>query len=215
MSGPDNEQYWIDRHEKMCGQLAAVGHVAKSQAENEELYARKRQMIADLLSAIGTPDLSGKTVLDAGCGVGMVSDVLADHGARVVGLDASPVALEQAKARCPSGTFIAGSLVDFRILEAFDMIFCIDVLYHILDDENWKSVLGNFVRHLKVKRDTRHIVFIDQHKHEASRPAAHVRFRTKAMYDEALREAGERFGLSVHSDTPVGLEKYALVYEVR
>lgn len=45
------------------------------------------------------PPVQGKHVLDAGCGSGSLTQWLLDHGAEVVGLDASPHMLEQARKR--------------------------------------------------------------------------------------------------------------------
>ncbi len=42
-------------------------------------------------------DVSGKSVLDAGCGEGHVARLFASHGARVVGVDISPRLLEHAR----------------------------------------------------------------------------------------------------------------------
>ena len=43
------------------------------------------------------PDVKGKMVLDAGCGSGSLTRWLLDHGASVIGVDASPHMLEQAR----------------------------------------------------------------------------------------------------------------------
>ena len=45
------------------------------------------------------PDVNAKIVLDAGCGPGVYSEWLVDHGAKVTGVDASPPMVELAKRR--------------------------------------------------------------------------------------------------------------------
>src|SRR5688572_20852553 len=45
------------------------------------------------------PDVAGKDVLDAGCGPGVYSEWLVEHGARVTGIDASAKMIELAKQR--------------------------------------------------------------------------------------------------------------------
>lgn len=202
MSQPDNEQYWIDRHRDLKGRLEAVGKIGMSQEWNESAYRRKRDRMTAMLGSLKL-DLSGRDVLDAGCGVGMMSRLFADLGGKVQGIDVSPDGIEQARARCPEGAFSVTSLVDFALGKKFDAIFCIDVLYHVVDDSNWRRVLGNFVIHAKPNA---RIVIVDQVQPEASRPADHVRFRTQAMYDDAFR------GFNA---TPVhdAAHSFALIYQ--
>src|SRR5687768_2819173 len=45
------------------------------------------------------PEVKGKRVLDAGCGPGIYSEWLIEHGAEVVAVDASPKMIELAKQR--------------------------------------------------------------------------------------------------------------------
>lgn len=54
-----------------------------------------------LLDLLG--DLSGQTVLDAGCGDGYLARVLAARGAHITGMDLSPSLIAQARARDPHG----------------------------------------------------------------------------------------------------------------
>jgi 2-polyprenyl-3-methyl-5-hydroxy-6-metoxy-1,4-benzoquinol methylase len=181
---PDNEGYWIERHKSLQGQLASVGNIGSTQADNMQRYARKKRRIVSLMRALGRDNLEGAHVLDAGCGIGMISEILYALGANVSGVDASEAAIEEAANRCPGGgKFVVGSLVNFSFARKFDAIFCLDVLYHVLDDENWQAVLNNFKKHLAPGGL---LVLIDQVKEEPSRPAEHVRFRTEAMYNAAL-----------------------------
>jgi ubiquinone/menaquinone biosynthesis C-methylase UbiE len=50
----------------------------------------------------------GTSVLDVGCGTGIVSQALADRGCCVTGVDVSAPMLEHARACIPSGTFVEG-----------------------------------------------------------------------------------------------------------
>ncbi len=190
MPGQDNEAYWVARHEEYRHKLAAVGDIQSSEERNLELYARKKRRVAELLRDTETLDLRGLSVLDAGCGIGILSELFYVLGAEEVnGVDASPVAVEEAALRCPGGLFTAGSLLDFSLEREFDLVFCLDVLYHVVDDENWKAALGRLVHHLKPGG---RVYVIDQHKPEPFSPADHVRFRTREMYDEAMGALGAR-----------------------
>jgi SAM-dependent methyltransferase len=78
-------------------------------------------------------DLCGKTVLDAGCGMGRFMEVAASHGAHVVGLDLSR-SVERARktTRFPGqADFVQGDLMNppFEV-ECFDVVYSIGVLHH-------------------------------------------------------------------------------------
>jgi ubiquinone/menaquinone biosynthesis C-methylase UbiE len=77
----------------------------------------------------------GLEVLDAGCGTGYGSEILATAGARsVVGLDISADALEHARAACthPSCEFRQGSVHELPFEDGrFDLAVCFEVIEHV------------------------------------------------------------------------------------
>ena len=89
--------------------------------------------------------LTGKKVLDIGCGGGLLSERFAEAGATVIGIDLSPSAIGAAKAHAREG----GLKIDYRVVSVsglkedieakgkgatpFDCIVCSEVLEH-LDD---------------------------------------------------------------------------------
>lgn len=84
-------------------------------------------------------DLSGKRVLDAGCGSGAMTVALAQRGATVVGIDLSANLVSLAKERLPMG--LPGS-VDLRVgdmtdplLGHFDHVVAMDSLIHYRADD--------------------------------------------------------------------------------
>jgi SAM-dependent methyltransferase len=81
-------------------------------------------------------DVSGKRVLDYGCGVAEGGVFLAKRGARVVGVDVSPVMLTTAEklARAHGVTIETRQVTDLRIPAAddeFDLIYGNGVLHHV------------------------------------------------------------------------------------
>ena len=77
---------------------------------------------------------SGALALDAGCGVGVYSSMLANKGYTVVGLDASFGMLKKAKSLVKGDNvfLVRGSItrLPFRQGE-FDLILCVDTLHHL------------------------------------------------------------------------------------
>jgi SAM-dependent methyltransferase len=96
------------------------------------------------------PEVKGKRVLDAGCGPGVYAEWLADHGAEVVGLDASPKMVEFARKRVGGKAAIRqadlGQPLDFLRDATFDIVLSALTLDYIGD---WASVFREFFRVLQ------------------------------------------------------------------
>lgn len=182
----DNAGYWIERHEKHANKMVSVGDIRRSEEENLRLYAWKKRMVYSILHALETHVLMGRRVLDAGCGIGLVSELFYALGGHVSGVDASPVAIEHAAHRCPDGEFQAASIVDFQFEGKFDIVFSADVLYHVVDDENWKAAVHNLLNHCTPGG---WLILIDQLRAEVTSPAPHVRYRTRELYREIMAGA--------------------------
>ena len=80
--------------------------------------------------------LSGKTVLDVGCGAGLLCEPLARLGASVTGVDAAPENISAATAHAAG----SGLAIDYRAgelgtlgLGQFDLITCMEVIEHVAD----------------------------------------------------------------------------------
>jgi magnesium-protoporphyrin O-methyltransferase len=80
-------------------------------------------------------DLSGRRLLDAGCGTGALAVAAARRGAEVVAIDLSPTLVGLAKERLPQD--LGPGSVDFRVgdlldpaLGRFDYVVCMDSLIH-------------------------------------------------------------------------------------
>jgi 2-polyprenyl-3-methyl-5-hydroxy-6-metoxy-1,4-benzoquinol methylase len=81
-------------------------------------------------------DLSPQTFLDAGCGEGFVADLLLRKmpGLELTGFDFNPDAVEIARAKNPTATFITASIFDLPYDDSsFDVVGCFEVLEHLPD----------------------------------------------------------------------------------
>jgi 2-polyprenyl-3-methyl-5-hydroxy-6-metoxy-1,4-benzoquinol methylase len=84
-----------------------AGEYARDLVRRGPLVTDDGSMASRLLDLLG--DLDGKTVLDAGCGPGVFTRVLAERGAQVTGIDLSPRLIEMAREQDPDGT------IDYRV----------------------------------------------------------------------------------------------------
>jgi SAM-dependent methyltransferase len=96
------------------------------------------------------PSVKGKNVLDAGCGSGSLTQWLLDHGAEVIGVDASPYMLEQARKRIQDkSTLILHDLrepLDFIEDNLIDLVAS-SLVFHYID--KLELVFEEFYRVLK------------------------------------------------------------------
>ncbi|MCH8147761.1 MAG: methyltransferase domain-containing protein [Planctomycetes bacterium] len=97
-----------------------------------------------------TPDsLREKTVLDAGCGGGRVSRVLAKHCRRLIGLDFT-IAVDRARTNTRSHSqceFVQGDVLRPPLAnEAFDYVWCHGVLHHTSDARAGVCALAGVVK---------------------------------------------------------------------
>ena len=107
---------------------AAVGRV-------REKVRQGRALMRDTLLGWLPEDLSGRQVLDAGCGTGLLAFEAVRRGARVTAVDLSPALVGHAQEGVPED--IDRGAIDFRVGdmldvsgEAFDHVVAMDSLIH-------------------------------------------------------------------------------------
>lgn len=139
----DPIEFWDRRHAGL-GPWRSGGDRGISGEENFEFYAYRLGRIIELVRRHAGAE-RGHRILDAGCGRGHFSHGLARSGHRVTGIDTSPTAIEWASDNGP-GRFAVAGLAEHRPTELFDVVICIDVLFHILDDDKWRASLAGLCR---------------------------------------------------------------------
>ncbi len=108
-------------------------------SEYKQLYYKLEEIIKD-----HKIDINNKKVVDLGCGMGIMLSILNDNyqNLKIYGYDASSVAVEIAQKQLPNGVF-----KEFDIYkpgsEKFDVLFCMEVLEHLLYPETaMKNIIG-------------------------------------------------------------------------
>lgn len=114
--------------------------------------AGRERMRAEILGML-PEDLSGRRILDAGCGTGALAVEAARRGADVIAIDLSPKLVALARHRAPKDLvgrldFHVGDLAD-EALGGFDHVIAMDVLIHypMMDAVVTLKDLGARTRH--------------------------------------------------------------------
>lgn len=171
----------LDAYEQL-----ADAYAARLETKPHNAYYERPTTLALL------PPVSGRRVLDAGCGPGLYSQLLLDRGAQVVAVDVSPAMVAHARAR-------TNGLADIRVADlaqpldfiadaSIDVIICPLVLEYVRD---WRFTLGEFARVLvpdgEVVVSVTHPMFDVQY------------YRSSAYFDtEAVRTEWRGFGRTVN-----------------
>lgn len=127
----------------------AYEEMAERFAERVDYYAwnahyDRPAMLAQL------PDVSGRDVLDAGCGPGVYAEELVARGARVIGVDASPTMIALADKRLEGKAKFMVADLDMPLsmfsADTFDMVLSALALDYVRD---WSRVFAEFHRVLR------------------------------------------------------------------
>ena len=122
-------------------------------APNNPVLIAEEPVVREMIARYPAGD-----ALDAACGTGRHAAYLASAGHSVVGVDATPEMLEQARAKVPSARFETGDLGVLPLLDgAVDLAVCSFALTHCADLGPPVSELG------RVVRPGGHVVISDAH----------------------------------------------------
>lgn len=186
----DPRHYWETR---LAGQdgLQGVGYTALGRPYNEWLYRLRRRVFLRQMRSCGI-DFAAAEVLDIGSGTGFYVDRWAELGVRnITGVDLTAVAVTRLTRRYPAYRFhradVGGDFTSLG-LGRFDAISCMDVLFHVVDDEAYRRAIRNIGAALKPGGIA---VLSNFFVHGAtSRPTSHVVCRSLETEEKTLTEAG-------------------------
>jgi SAM-dependent methyltransferase len=138
----DPRSYWDARHREHGDALSGVGCVLLDEVGNQRDYETKWEHVSRMLE--GESANGARRILDAGCGVGWFTGQLASFGfAEVEAFDFSATAATQAQRKAPGARVFVSALEDARSDRPYDVVICIDVLFHVVDDERWSQSVRN------------------------------------------------------------------------
>lgn len=203
----DAHGYWDARHRKFGADFRGVGNVSLASAANERQIHQKALLLAHLLGRLGVA--RGARVLDAGCGRGYLTMLLAQVGFDCVGCDVSPDAIDNAYGR-DRVAYVQSPLATLDLGETFAAVLCIDVLYHVVDDAEWERSLAALQAHTQPGG---HLCIVENLTPEPSH-SPHCRWRTLADYESVCRRSGSRI-VGVETYTPLEIQREKSVLVIR
>ncbi|WP_285729814.1 class I SAM-dependent methyltransferase [Nocardiopsis sp. ATB16-24] len=128
---------------------SGVGYRALGRSFNTWMYRVREEVFLRETSRLAPVP---NRVLDVGSGTGFYVDLWARMGVDdVTGCDMTDAAVQRLRHRFPDHRFVQQDAADLDAFDAdaFDAVSCMDVLFHITDDERYTSALGEFARVLR------------------------------------------------------------------
>ena len=175
--------YWEERQATLDAWRSG-GDRGLSAEENVEFYAVRLGRLIELIRR-GCRRQRKLRILDAGSGRGYFTDALRRSGHHVTGIDASPSAVAEA-CRVYGPHFVESTLWGFRPHALFDVVICVDVLFHVLDDRLWRSALTAFGRYASAEAL---LIVTDVFPEAPYAPTPYMVHRPAREYDEVLAAA--------------------------
>ena len=184
LSRAEAVRYWDDRH-KAYGDLRSGGHIGLDEATNQIFYYIRLGKLLELLGDLNSPG-EPLFLLDAGCGKGQFAAALADCGYGVDGIDTSEAAISFAR-RHGSARFEVSSIAAWRSPTLYDVVYSVDVLFHILDDEEWALSVRNLG---SLTRLGGKLILTDEYRDDVRQAGDYIVHRPRGAYRALLAERG-------------------------
>jgi len=185
----DIAELW-DRRHKQLDDLRSGGHIGYDTGSNEILYAVR---LGKLITIIGdlTHSSAPLRVLDAGCGKGWFARAMGRFGHRVDGVDISPHAVDLCRRLGGRNeSYETASLERWRPPYLYDVVYSVDVLFHIMDDQLWERTVLNLG---SVARWAGLLVLSEHDSDHDHTWSGYQRTRALARYRELLEPHGWQY----------------------
>jgi trans-aconitate methyltransferase len=160
----------------------------------------------------------GERILDLGCGTGDLGKQIQEHGAEIIGIDASPDMIAKAKAKYPELDFSVANGTDFHFDEPFDAVFTNATLHWIHEQDEliecvYKSLKtgGRFVGEFGGKGNNRLMIaatatVLKKYGYVKGSVVLPWYYPSTAEYATKLEAHGFRVTYTMHFDRPTLLQ---------
>lgn len=203
-------QYWDDRHSTVDAWRSG-GNVSLGPGANAMSYHVRLVRVVEA-SGFLVSESAPLRVLDAGCGRGFFSRALASFGHVVDGVDASPTAIEECRSQAGErDRYHVAVLSRWQPPYLYDVVFSIDVLFHVMDDGEWRDSVVNLASLVRLGG----VLLLADHGARTDRVwSSYQKTRSPARYDDVLRPLNlrrEGFIPNGVPQDPVGLNVFRRV----
>ena len=143
------KSYWEERLSKNYS-LGGVGHLATGKYYNYWVYKTRGDCVRRILKKMNLAKNS--LCLDIGSGTGFYLDLLNKAGfTNIEGSDLTDIAVTNLKKNYPSQNIISLDISSNKIdpKETYDLITCMDVMFHITDNVRYENAFKNISNLLK------------------------------------------------------------------
>lgn len=188
----DDKTYWQQRHARV-NSIKASGLKSVGIKANRYIYRILSEQYLKLLGKLPMQDV--KTILDCGYGDGHFLSFFKKHfpDKKLTGVDISEAARDKIDV-VPKKHLHIGDLSSFNLNKRFDLVHCFDVLYHVLNEADYRSSLENIANHAN-----NYIVLHEKFVNKSPRfSSAHVRFRRREYTNQVLNSKG----FYLHTEIP-------------
>lgn len=182
----DDKKYWKKRHSNI-GDLRASGVKSASLKSSKYIYKILEEQYSSILDELTDITSIKPSIIDAGFGDGYFLNFFQKKypKSEIYGVDISEDAKEKVSFKNKENLRV-GDLTNFNIDMKFDIVHCFDVLYHILDDEDYSIAIQNLC-------NTSSNYLILHERFLARTPlysSSHVRFRERDYTTQLLNRNG-------------------------
>ncbi|NED98982.1 class I SAM-dependent methyltransferase [Phytoactinopolyspora halotolerans] len=190
MTRIDEKAFW-ERRLAADWTESGVGYHALGRQFNAWVYRVRREVFLREASSLALGATS--RVLDVGSGTGVYVRCWKQLGiGDVVGSDLTDAAVERLRERHPDVKFVRADVSraqDELPAASFDAVSCMDVLFHITDDDRYLAAVQNLAR---VLRPGGYAVLSENFLHRGPEYTEHQVNRTMPWIVSALEDAGLR-----------------------
>lgn len=188
LSSDEAAAYWDSRHRRESD-LRSGGDITYDENANRLFYLLRLGLLIEITGSYAST-VAPLFILDAGCGKGWFSRQLASIGHIVDGIDISESALASARALGGGPHYFCSPLEEWRSPWLYDVVVSIDVLFHILDDLQWRRAVENLA---SLVRFGGTLIVSDWGDHGEHLFTSYQRVRGPDIYRLVLESLGMRY----------------------
>jgi SAM-dependent methyltransferase len=140
----DPKQFW-EKRLKEHFDLVGSGFASLGPIYNARIYKARLDAFEKTIATIGIK-IKGEKILEIGCGTGFFTGYCWKQNVdSYTGVDITEISVNNLAEKYPDFTFIQADIGDpaIRLNQQFGLILAADVLYHIVDDEQFSIAIKN------------------------------------------------------------------------